>query len=122
MLGRKYPTISIDLCFWKSAKGLPEDVYEQLADDENVQGLTPSQDVLNFRTELLHKWSVLADAISPWGPDLSPRLPWGNQHLLSYFVLLNFEDEGALHLLEDVVADARRHGLQGYDPQEERKI
>ncbi|MFC5185045.1 hypothetical protein [Actinomadura harenae] len=108
--------MSYELYFWKSATGEPDEICDQLA-DEDVEGVTPSPEVERFRSELLGRWPDLADRIAPWAPDLGWRQPWGREDLAPYFVSLSlaFSAEGSA--LQNMVTLAREHCLVIHDPQ-----
>lgn len=103
--------MSVDLAFWKSGHGAPEELYE-LAAEGDIERFEGHSSVLDFRTELLVRWPDLSDYVEPleYDPDLDV------QEDLSRYVLLTLSVSMS-DMIPDIVELALSHGLRGYDPQ-----
>lgn len=108
--------MSVDICFWKSGSGSASELYEDAADGE-PRRFDSSEDVVDFRADLLNRWPDLRDSIEPleYNPDLE------EQEDLSRFILITLPASKA-DRLEDIVGLARSHDLKGFDPQTDAAI
>ena len=103
------------LCFWKAATGDAAEIAGRLLEDEDVSGVTPAQEVLQLRRELLSRWPDLADDITPWGADLAPRQSWSDGDFTSHFVAVELRGERGEQIETEVATLARTLGLVGYN-------
>lgn len=103
--------VSVDISFWKSGSGSASELYEDATDGE-PRRFAGSEDVVNFRADLLNRWPDLRDSVEPleYNPDLE------EQEDLSRFIVITMPASKA-DRLEDIVDLARSHDLKGFDPQ-----
>lgn len=103
--------MSVDICFWKSGSGSGSDLYESATEGE-AQSFVPSAAVLEFREQLITRWSDLEDSVEPlaYDPDLD------EQEDLSRFVLITLHASQG-DRLGSIMEMARSCGLTGYDSQ-----
>lgn len=108
--------MSFDLCFWASGTGTPEEIYNDACEGDDHR-FAASENVLQFRSELLDHWISFRDFIEPleYDPDT------GEQPNLDRYVLITIP-MSLIGDLSEIVKLARRHGLTIYDPQAEQVL
>jgi hypothetical protein len=99
--------VSSDFSFWKQGVGDPEEIFDRLAEGD-ASGLTPSDDVMRFREELLGLWPEMKDVLEPSDFDLEES----PEDALKY-VLLTLSVR-QLDYLPQVIELAKKHGLCGF--------
>jgi hypothetical protein len=103
--------VSVDLCFWESGDGDPEELYEDAAEGID-HTFAASARVLEFRTELLRLWPDLSDSLEP--PEFDHELEAPPD--LSRYVLVTMH-VGKSDRIPAMTDLALAFGLAGYDPQ-----
>lgn len=108
--------MSVDICFWKSGSESHRELYEGACEGDFAL-FVQSQDVLDFRSELLDRWPDLGDSIEPleYDPDLD------EQEDLSRYVLLTVHVDHT-DTLPAIIELAVAHNLVGFDPQSNELI
>ena len=108
--------MSFDLCFWSSGEGAPKEIYTDVCEGDDHR-LAASQDVLQFRSELLDRWQSFNDFIEPLEFDVETGEP---AHLDRYVLVT--VPVSLINELPGILRLARDYGLTVYDPQSEQKL
>ena len=99
--------MTMDFAFWKTPVPDPGSVFDRLA-ERDTTGLDESDDVINFRANLLERWPDLVDELEP--PDYHLAQ---NPADRSKYVLLTLSVESG-ELWPQILELARHYELVGY--------